>query len=278
MRLLLRRTKVIADIGINHNGSLEIAKEIIRACKSTGVDYVKFQKREPDVCVPEEQKNLPKETLWGLMKYIDYRKRMEFSLVQYEEIAEFCKWLEQKWFFSIWDEPSLRFAKIFDCPYIKIPSAKITDYKLLEAVKKYGRPTIISTGGCTQDMVDDAMAILGNTVDCIMQCTSTYPCKEEEINLKVIDMYRHIYPHIMVGYSNHFAGMTGNLGAVALGADMIELHVTLNTAMLGSDHSASCPTDKLPYLIKHIETMEAMLGDGKKQYYESERPVMAKLR
>lgn len=272
------RTKVIADLGINTQGSLDIAKEIIRACNLAGVDYVKFQKRNPDVCVPENQKYVPKTTMWGTMDYIDYRWRMEFTPKQYGEIDNYCKSLGQKWFMSVWDRDSLQFSLKYDHDFVKIPSAKLTDHVLLRDIVHSGRKAILSTGGCDIEMVHEAVNTLGDSLYCLMQCTSTYPCVPEEINLNCIELYKKLFPKVKIGYSNHFAGMTGNLGSIALGAEMLELHVTLNTTMLGSDHSASCPTDKLPYLIKHIETMEAMLGDGKKQYYESERPVMAKLR
>jgi N-acetylneuraminate synthase len=278
VRLFLEKVKVIADIGINHNGSMEVAKDIIRLCNASGVNYVKFQKRFPHVCVPESQKYLAKSTLWGDMAYIDYRNRMEFGEDEFDEIALYCDQLNQKWFMSVWDEESLNFCLKYDPEFIKIPSAKMSDVKFLKKAVETRKPIIASTGGCTQEMVDSAVKALGDSLYCLMHCTSTYPCKAEEINLKCIETYRQRYPHAKIGYSNHFPGMTGNLGSVALGISMLEIHVTLCTSMTGGDHAASCPVDKIPYLLKHIRSMETMMGTGVKTFYDSERPVMEKLR
>ena len=274
----MNKTILIADIGLNHNGNLDIAKEIITQCNRCGVDYVKFQKRNPDICVPENQKGVMRDTPWGEMSYLNYRWKLEFGLEEYGEIDKYCNYIGQKWFMSVWDVDSFLFSTFFNSDYVKIPSAKVTDIALLKEAKKNGSKVIISTGGCTIDMVDDAVRALGDSLYGIMQCTSTYPCRADELNLLCMDEYRKRYPGIKIGFSNHFPGMTGNIGAIALGADMLEVHVTLNTSMWGTDQESSCPVDKIPYLMKHINTMEAMRGDGVKRIYDSEIPVMAKLR
>jgi len=269
---------LIADVGINHNGDLQIAKQLISVCHSAGIEYVKFQKRNPDMCVPESQKAKMRETPWGDMTYLEYRWKVEFGLEEYLEIDKFCKYIGQKWFMSVWDLDSLNFAAYFDADYIKIPSAKITDMELLKQVRIIGRPVILSTGGCTQDMIDDAMRVVGDALYGIMHCTSTYPCRADEINLNCIQTFRKLYPGVKIGFSNHHPGTVAVTLAIGMGCDMVEFHVTLDRAMWGTDHAASFEPEGIFKVAKYAKNIGQMLGDGIKKFYPSELPVMEKLR
>ena len=269
---------IIAEIGIDHNGSVELAKKLIDIAVVAGVDAVKFQKRTPELAVPRDQWDIPRETPWGVMKYIDYKKKIEFG---YEEYAEIDKYVKDKniiWFASVWDEPSVDFLKKFNVPAYKIPSAALTDHGLLKKVRETGKPIILSTGMSTLDQIKKAVKVLGGTDDLIiLHSTSTYPAKPEELNLKVITKLREIFD-CPIGYSGHETGLPTTYAAVALGANAIERHITLDRAMWGTDHAASVEPMGLIRMVRDIRVIEKALGDGIKKVYPSEIPVMKKLR
>lgn len=269
---------VIAEIGINHNGDIEIAKRMIDAAVHAGVDAVKFQKRTPEVCTPPEQQTQMRETPWGYITYLDYRKRVEFDEKQYREIDAYCRQKGIAWMVSVWDEPSVEFMEQFDTPAYKIPSASLTDHKLIQCARSTGRPLILSTGMSTMEQIHKGARIAGENDLVLMHCTSTYPCEPEELNLKMIETLRREFPNVPVGYSGHEVGLVPSAVAVALGASMVERHLTLDRAMWGSDQAASVEPGGFERLIKYIRVSEAALGDGVKKVYESEQPSLKRLR
>jgi len=269
---------VIAEIGINHNGDIEIAKQIIDAAVHAGVDAVKFQKRTPEVATPPEQQKQMRETPWGYITYLEYRHKVEFTAEQYHEIDVFCRERNIPWMVSVWDEPAVDFMGNFDTPAYKIPSASLTDHKLLKHVRKTGKPMIISTGMSTMDQIRKAVKLIGEENLVIMHCTSTYPCEPEELNLKMIETLRKEFPNNPIGYSGHEVGLVPSAIAVALGACTVERHITLDRAMWGSDQAASVEPGGFERLVKYIRVAEASVGDGVKKVYDSEMPSMKKLR
>lgn len=271
-------TYIIAELGINHNGDLEIAKAMIDAAVHAGVDAVKFQKRTPEVCTPPEQQKQMRETPWGYITYLEYRYKVEFGLEEYREIDRYCKEKGIPWFASVWDEPSVDFMEQFDTPAYKIPSAALTDHNLLRYVRRTGRPIILSTGMSTMEQIRRAVEVLGTENLIITHCTSTYPCEPEELNLRMIQTLRHEFPNVPIGYSGHEVGLVPSAVAVALGACLVERHLTLDRAMWGSDQAASVEPGGFERLLKYIRVTEAALGDGIKRVYESEKPSLRKLR
>ena len=269
---------VIAEIGINHNGDLEIAKQIIDAAVHAGVDAVKFQKRTPEVATPPEQQKQMRETPWGYISYLEYRHKVEFTADQYHEIDDFCKERNIPWMVSVWDESAVDFMENFDTPAYKIPSASLTDHKLLKHTRKTGKPMIISTGMSTMDQIQKAVKIIGEENLVIMHCTSTYPCEPEELNLKMIETLRSEFPNNPIGYSGHEVGLVPSAIAVAMGACMVERHMTLDRAMWGSDQAASVEPGGFERLVKYIRVAEASVGDGVKKVYNSELASLKKLR
>ncbi|MFZ1041251.1 MAG: N-acetylneuraminate synthase family protein [Anaerolineales bacterium] len=269
---------VIAEIGINHNGDLEIAKQIIDAAVHAGVDAVKFQKRTPEVATPPEQQKQMRETPWGYITYLEYRHKVEFTAEQYHEIDDFCKERNVPWMVSVWDESAVDFMENFDTPAYKIPSASLTDHKLLKHVRKTGKPMIISTGMSTMNQIQKAVKIIGEENLVIMHCTSTYPCEPEELNLKMIETLRKEFPNNPIGYSGHEVGLVPSAIAVAMGACMVERHITLDRAMWGSDQAASVEPGGFERLVKYIRVAEASVGDGVKKVYNSELASLKKLR
>ena len=269
---------VIAEIEINHNGDLEIAKQIIDAAVHAGVDTVKFQKRTPDVSTPDTQKKQMRETPWGYISYLDYRYKVEFTAEQYREIDVFCKERNIPWMVSVWDEPAVDFMENFDTPAYKVPSASLTDHKLLKHVRKTGKPMIISTGMSTMEQIRKAVKLIGEENLVVMHCTSTYPCEPEELNLKMIETLRKEFPNNPIGYSGHEVGLVPSAIAVALGACAVERHITLDRAMWGSDQAASVEPGGFERLVKYIRVAEASVGDGVKKVYDSEMASMKKLR
>ncbi len=271
-------TFVIAEIGINHNGDLELAKQMIEAAAHAGVDAVKFQKRTPEVATPPEQQKQMRETPWGYITYLEYRHKVEFTAEQYHNIDLFCREKNVPWMVSVWDEPSVDFMETFDTPAYKIPSASLTDHKLLKHVRKTGKPIILSTGMSTMQQIHKAVKEIGEENLVIMHCTSTYPCEPEELNLRMVQTLRQEFPNNPIGYSGHEVGLVPSAVAVALGACMIERHLTLDRAMWGSDQAASVEPGGFERLVKYIRVSEASLGDGVKKVYDSEKPSMKKLR
>jgi N-acetylneuraminate synthase len=269
---------VIAEIGINHNGDMNIARQMIDAAVHAGADAVKFQKRTPDVATPPDQQKQMRETPWGYISYLEYRYKVEFDYDQYCEIDKYCKQEGIAWMVSVWDEPSVDFMEKFDTPAYKIPSASLTDSKLIRKARATGKPLILSSGMSTMEQIHKGVDCAGMDHLALMHCTSTYPCEPEELNLKMMETLRAEFPTLPIGYSGHEVGLVPSAVAVALGACMVERHLTLDRAMWGSDQAASVEPGGFERLVKYIRVTEAALGDGVKKVYESEKGSMKKLR
>ena len=270
-------TYIIAEIGINHNGDVQGAKDLIKAGYEAGVDAVKFQKRTPEICVPEHQKNQMRDTPWGYITYLQYRYEVEFTQEDYEEIDAYCKELGIDWMASSWDIPSLEFIDKFAPPAHKVPSALLTDHELLRAMKQTGRPIILSTGMSTMEEIEQAVETLEMDNLIICHTTSSYPCPPDELNLKMIPTLMEKFS-CPIGYSGHEVGLIPSAVAVAMGASLVERHVTLDRAMWGSDQAASIEPQGVRTLVKYIRVTEKALGDGEKQVYDSEKSALSKLR
>lgn len=270
-------TYVIAEIGINHNGSLDVAKKLIDVAKSCGCDAVKFQKRNPEKCVPAEMRDKMRETPWGYISYLEYRYKVEFGQDEYQQIDNYCRAQKIQWFVSCWDPDSVEFIQQFDTPCIKIPSASLTDRELLEAIKASGTPAMLSTGMSSMDQIEAAVALLGLDDLLLAHATSTYPCPKEELNLLMIPVLKKKFD-CPIGYSGHEVGLATTVAAVALGACFIERHITLDRAMWGSDQAASMEPQGLRRMIKDIRSIEQALGDGVKRVYDSEVVAASRLR
>jgi len=270
-------TLIIAEIGINHNGDLNIAKQLIDAAVEAGCDAVKFQKRTPEVCVPPEHRDMLRETPWGLITYLEYRRRLEFGEDEYREIDRYCMERGILWFASCWDIPSVDFIEQFDPVCYKIPSAMLTDDDLLRYINSKGRPMILSTGMSTMEEIKHAVSLLTQDRLLIAHCTSSYPCNPEELNLCVIQTLQREFD-CPIGYSGHEVGLQTTIAAVVLGACFIERHITLDRAMWGSDQAASVEPHGFARLVRDIRVIEVALGDGVKRVYESELPALSRLR
>ena len=270
-------TFVVAEIGINHNGSVELAKRLIDAALLAGVDAVKFQKRTPELCVPPEERDRMRDTPWGYISYMDYRHRVEFGEEEYKQIEAYCQERNIFWFASVWDEPSATFMEKFDPPCHKIPSAALTDHSLLRYLRETGRPLILSTGMSTMEEIEAAVDVLGTEKLIITHATSTYPCEPGELNLRMIKTLKEHFP-CPIGYSGHEVGLVPSVMAVVLGACLVERHITLDRAMWGSDQAASVEPGGFTRLMKYIRVAEDALGDVIKKVYESEYGSLRKLR
>jgi N-acetylneuraminate synthase len=269
---------IIAEIGLNHNGSLEIAKKLIDGAVFSGCDAVKFQKRTPELCVPQDQWNIERDTPWGRMDYIDYRHKVEFGLAEFDEIDRYCKMKGIHWFASCWDEEAVDFIEQFDPVIYKIASASLTDHELILKTKRTGKPIIISTGMSTLEQIEETVNLLDRSKLMIAQSTSSYPCKLEELNINVINSFRELFPNIPIGYSGHETGLAPTYAAVENGAVFVERHITLDRAMWGSDQAASVEINGMFRLVKDIRDIEIAMGDGIKRVYESEIKSIKKLR
>jgi len=271
-------TFIIAEIGINHNGSLKLAKKLIKAAVNAGCNAVKFQKRTPELCVPKDQWNIERDTPWGRMTYIDYRHKIELSLEDYSEIDRYCRINKINWFASCWDEESVDFIEHFDPPMYKVASASLTDYGLLNKKRSTGKTLILSTGMSTFNEIKDSVKSIGNENLLLAHSTSSYPCKLEELNLNMIHTLKKTFPEIPIGYSGHETGLAPTLAAVALGATFVERHISLDRAMWGTDQAASVEPGGFKRLVENIRDIERSLGDGVKKVYESEMGQRKKLR
>lgn len=272
-----RPAYIVAEIGINHNGDLEIAKKLIDAAMLAGCDAVKFQKRTPKLCVPEEHRNLLRETPWGIMTYMEYRHCIELGQEEYEEIDRYCKEKPITWFASCWDEPSVDFIENFDPVCYKIPSAVLTNEKMLRHINSKGRPIILSTGMSTMEEIRHSVSILDQDRLLIAHCTSTYPCPPNELNLSVIRTLKREFS-CPIGFSGHEIGLQTSLAAVTLGASFLERHITLDRAMWGTDQAASVEPWGFMRLVRDIRVIESAIGDGVKRVYDSEHSSRARLR
>jgi len=271
---------MVAEIGINHNGKIEIAKKLIDASFACNWHCVKFQKRTPDLCVPEAQKNVLRETPWGKISYLEYRHKVEFSHDEYSFIDKYCKEKPIYWTASVWDAPSLEFMLKYDVPFIKIPSAKLTEFDLLNTASESGKPIILSTGMSTIEEIDEAVNILekhskGDYV--LMHTNSAYPAPAEELNLLVIKYLKDRYKCV-VGYSGHEYGLEPSVAATTLGAKIIERHITLDHNMWGSDHAVSLEVHAMDMLYKRIREVGKVLGDGVKRVTQNEKEMIKRLR
>lgn len=268
---------VVAEVGINHNGDLDLVKKLIDAAMLAGCDAVKFQKRTPELCVPSDQKDVVRETPWGPMSYMEYRRRIELGEEAYSEIDRYCEEKGIGWFASCWDELSLEFIEQFNPICHKIASAFLTNDRFLRKVNSKGRPMILSTGMSTMKEIQHAVSLLDQDRLLIAHCTSSYPCKREELNLQMIKTLREEFD-CPIGYSGHEVGLQTTYGAVVLGACFVERHITLDRAMWGSDQAASVEPWGFMRLVRDIRAIEAALGDGIKRVYESEKPQIQRLR
>lgn len=270
--------ELISEVGINHNGDLDIAKKLIDMAVIARCDYMKFQKRTVERVYTLEELESPRESPWGTTLR-EQKEGLEFNFDEYTEISAHCYSREIKWFASVWDIESAEFMDAFDMPLIKVPSALITNKNLLEFLKGMDTPIILSTGMSTMEMIDRAVGILGkDRIHCIMHCTSTYPSKPDEQNLKCILTLMAKYPWAKIGFSNHSPGLPFMLAAGALGAEMIEFHVTLDRASPGTDQAASIEPEGVYRLCKWMRSLGVALGTGIKEIYPSEIPIMEKLR
>jgi N-acetylneuraminate synthase len=268
---------VIGEIGINHNGNVGIALDLISAASGGGCEAVKFQKRTVEVVYTAEELEKPRETHFGPTNR-DLKYGLEFGYEQYLQIDKHCKKKNITWFASCWDEQSVDFIEQFNPPCFKIASAHLTNDNLLKYHRKFGRPIILSTGMSDMAQVEHAVDVLGKDDLIILHCTSTYPSNIEELNLKAIGVLRDKYPDIPIGYSGHEIGLSTTVAAAALGACIIERHITLNRAMWGSDQAASVEPHGFERMVRDIRVIECAMGDGVIKVYDSEIPIMEKLR
>ena len=267
---------VIAEIGINHNGDLDLAKQLIDVAVAAGADAVKFQKRTVDVVYTAEELARPRENPFGPTNG-DLKRGLEFGRDAYAAIDAYCKQKAIAWMASCWDEASVDFIDQFNPPAYKIASASLTDDDLLRHTRAKGKPIILSTGMSSLEQIDHAVNVLGKQDLVILHSSSTYPAHYEELNLRVIPVLAQQFA-VPIGYSGHETGIPSSVAAVALGACMVERHLTLDRAMWGSDHAASLEPNGLTRLVRDIRLIETAMGDGVKRVLEREKPVMEKLR
>jgi len=287
------RTHVIAEVGINHNGSVNIARQLIAAAADAGADSVKFQKRTPEQCVPRAEWVKPKETPWGTMPYIEYKRRMEFDVPTYVALFKYARSLDLQPFFSVWDQAALSDALAVQdklgqwrLPWLKLPSAKLTDHALLRTTTSVAHALniklLLSTGMSTSDDVLGAYKVatqaLAADAITLLHCHSAYPAPTDELNLQTLTWLRRCFPRSPVGYSGHEFGLEPTVWAVVLGATVVERHITLDHDMWGTDQRASVPPDAFKRMVQHIRAAEQALGSPNKRLWDSELPARTKLR
>jgi N-acetylneuraminate synthase len=269
---------VIAEIGINHNGSVELAKKLIDGACLAGADAVKFQKRTPEICVPRDQWDVKRETPWGPMTYIEYRRKTEFGEREFAAVDRHCRERGMLWFASCWDEEAVDFMERFEPPCYKLASASLTDHALIRRKRGTGRPLIMSTGMSTMEEIHEAIGVAGRQELLVAHATSTYPCPVGDLNLQMIETLKGLFPECPIGYSGHETGLAPTWAAVTLGATFVERHITLDRAMWGSDQAASVEISGFMRLVSNIRDIERAMGDGVKRVYPGELPQIAKLR
>ena len=270
---------LIGEIGINHNGDVNIAKKLIDAVNACDWDCAKFQKRTPDICVPEHQKSKIRETPWGTMTYIDYQHRIEFGKKEYDIISQYCSEKPVDWSASVWDLNSLEFIMNYDVPFLKIPSAMMTNKKLVEESARSNKTIMMSTGMSSLQEVDEAVntVLKHNNSLVLMHTNSSYPTPIDEINLKLVPFLKERYD-CTVGYSGHEQDLGASVIAASLGAKVIERHITLSHDMWGTDQKASLEVHAMALLQKRIKDIKMMLGSDRKEVTKSEIPIRKKLR
>lgn len=271
-----QRCFIVAEIGINHNGDLGLAKKLIDVAVGAGCDAVKFQKRTVEVVYTREELAAPRPSPFGITNG-DLKRALEFEASDYSEIDSYCRRLQVPWFVSCWDEHSVDVMRPFDLPCFKIASASLTDDRLIAYTRDAGRPLIVSTGMSTLEEVDHAVEVIGKRDLVLLHACSTYPAFYEELNLRAIHTLRERY-QVPVGYSGHETGIPSSVAAAVLGACMIERHITMDRAMWGSDHAASLEPNGITRLVRDIRLVEQAMGDGIKRVYEREYPIIKKLR
>jgi N-acetylneuraminate synthase len=267
---------IVAEIGINHNGRIELVLQLIREAAAAGCHAVKFQKRTVERVYTAEELAQPRESPFGSTNG-DLKRGLELDRDAYLEIDRACREVGLMWFASCWDAASVDFLEAFDPPCYKISSPCLTDHELLRRHRRTGRPVLLSTGMSTLDEIDAAVEVLGRERLVLMHCTSTYPARNEELNLRAIPELARRY-NVPVGYSGHEVGLATTLAAAVMGAAVIERHLTLDRAMWGSDQAASIEPQGFARLVKYIAAVESAMGDGVKRVYDSEYPAMRKLR
>ena len=267
---------VIAEIGINHNGSVSLAKKMIDIAVTTGCDAVKFQKRTVDIVYTQEELAKERNSVFGKTNG-DLKRGLEFGLKEYKEIDTYCKEKGIIWFASCWDEQSVDFIDQFNVPCYKIASASLTDDNLLKHTRAKGKPILLSTGMSTIEEIRHAVEVLGEEDLIIYHCTSTYPSDANEMNLRVIEEFKKEFD-CPIGYSGHERGVTPSVLAVALGANSVERHITTDRTNWGSDQAASLEMAGLYHLVRDIRQVPLLLGNGKKVVYPRELPIIDKLR
>ena len=270
---------IIAEAGINHNGDVDLAKKLIDMAIMAGCDAVKFQKRTPEICVPEKMKSVLRETPWGVMTYLDYKKKIEFGQIEFDIIANYCDKKNFPWSASAWDIESLKFLDKYNLTFNKVASALATHKVFLEEVAKRQILTYVSVGMCEYSDIDNVVNIF-NKFNCplvLMHTVSTYPARDEDLNLRMVNTLAEKY-NLPVGYSGHESSVSPSIVAAALGAVAIERHITLDRAMWGTDHGASLEPNGLNQLVGSIRKIPIVLGDGVKKRIEAEIEVAKKMR
>jgi len=282
----MKKTYIIGEIGINHQGDINIAKRLIDIAAAAGCDAVKFQKRNPEICVPDHQKLTPRKWKGEDMTYLEYKYKIEFGKEEYDEIDKYCEQQGISWSASPWDIDSLNFLSQYDIPFLKLPSAMLTNDELLEECISTGKKIIFSTGMSTQEEINHAVEVINVSKSKynnphkigLLHCNSTYPAPIEELNLSGIKTLIEMYPNFEIGYSGHEFRLGTSVAAIYLGASIIERHITLDRTMEGSDHMASIEPQGLFKLVSGIRELERAFGDGIIQVTESEKSVRKKLR
>lgn len=277
-KITKKQTFFIAEIGINHNGNVQNALKLIESAKLAGCHAVKFQKRSPEICTPKSQWDILRETPWGKIKYIEYKKKIEFGKKEYELIDKFCKKINILWTASCWDKESVKFIEKFKVKFHKVPSACITDISLLKAIKKTNKPVIISTGMSTEKQIKKAVKTLSQKNLSILHCNSSYPSNTSKLNLRYITKLRTMFKNSVIGYSGHEMNLSSSVAAVVLGAKIIERHITLDKSMWGTDQQSSIEPLGYARLIKDVRAVEESLGKTIKIVYPEEKKMMLKLR
>jgi len=273
----MERIKLVAEIGINHNGDMGIIHTLMVEAKEAGFDYVKFQKRNIHVTTPPEKKQQMKDTPWGRIPYIDYKRRLED--IDYDQIDKWSHEMDIPWFASPWDVDSVKFLQQYDCPFIKVASALVTDEAVLMAIQKTGILVILSTGMSNENEVKKALDILDKSnVEYIMGCTSTYPTPTAEMNMSFLWTLKELYPWSQIGFSNHHPGILHAATSVIYGAKMIEAHVTLDRSMFGSDQASSIEPEGMHKLRKYVDGIQEAHGTGQWITFPSELKVAKSLR
>jgi len=275
----MKKTYLIAEIGINHNGSLKLAKKLIDLAKKYNFDAVKFQKRSPEISTPEIQKKVIRETPWGLMTYLDYKKKIEFGYKEFNQIDKYCKKIKIDWFVSCWDIQSIHFMKKYKVKFNKVASAMLTNLNFLDELSKQKKMTLISTGMSNMKDIEKAVKIFkrNRCKFALMHCVSEYPCADNLLNLNMIQTLRNKFK-CPVGYSGHESTVSPSIIACALGADYLERHITIDRAMWGTDQAASLSEQGIHNLTDVVHRLNAILGNGKKKKTTKEKKMLKKFK